>query len=163
MKTTLKILVVLMTFGGSFAMAGGTLAVTRMEKDGTCNLVVTQTNSSARIAFEVLRLLQYDPDLAEWVDRTVELPAGKKTGEIESGTLVALSPITHRVGLFWLEWKENGQTLSAFVHSGPVLCNDVRLGPPPKPDLIAQCVPGTNSARAVFVPDPTKLKKNDKD
>ena len=162
MKTILEILVVLVTLVGSFAMAGGTLAVTRIEKDGTCNLAVTRSNSSARIAFEALRLLQYDPDRAEWIDRTGEIPAGKKASEIEPGTLVVLSPITHRVGLFWLEWKEDGQTLSAFVHSGPVLCNDVRLGPPPKPDLIAQCVPGTNSARAVFVPDPTKLKK-DKD
>ena len=162
MKTILMLIVVTMMFGNAFALADSTLAVRRNEKDGTCNLVVAQTNPSLIIIFEILRLLQYEPNSSEWVDRIGEIPAGMKASKIKPGTLDVLSPITHRVGLFWLEWKEDGQTRSAFVHSGPVLCNDVKLGPPPKPDLIAQCVPGTNSAKAVFVPDPRKLKKKDK-
>ena len=152
-----------MVLGSSFALADGTLAVRRIEKDGTCNLVVTQTNSTTRITFEALRLLQYDPDRAEWVDRTGEIPAEKKVRETETGTEVVMAPITHRVGLFWLEWKEDGHTHSDFVHSGPVLCEDLKLGPPPKSGMIAQCIPGTDSAHAIFVPDPRKLKRKHKE
>ena len=163
MRTIFQLAVATMILGSSLALADGRLAVRRIGKDGTCNLVFTQTNSSARITFEALRLLQYLPDRAEWIDRTEEIPSEEKAREIGTGKVAVLGPITRRVGLFWLEWKEDGQTHSAFVHSGPVLCNDIEIGPPPKPDLIAQCVPGTNSARAVFVRDPRKLKRTGKE
>jgi hypothetical protein len=86
MKTILKIIAAAMILGNSFALADGTLSVRRIGKDGTCNLVVTQTNSTTRITFEALRLLQYDPDRAEWVDRTGEIPTEKKARETETGT-----------------------------------------------------------------------------
>ncbi len=75
------------------------------------------------------------------------------------GNPLVWAPITRRVGLLWLEWKEDGQTHSGFIYSGRVLCNDVHLGAAPGPGMIPQCIPGTNSATATFVPDPRLLKR----
>jgi hypothetical protein len=41
------------------------------------------------------------------------------------------------------------------VASGPVLCNDIDLGPAP-PGQIAACVPYANRAEARFVAEPAK-------
>jgi hypothetical protein len=57
------------------------------------------------------------------------------------------------VALFWLEWSEDERVISTTAVSGPVQCNDIEIGEPPK-GMIAACVPSVDSARAMFVPDP---------
>jgi hypothetical protein len=54
--------------------------------------------------------------------------------------------IGNRTGLFWQDGK--------MVVSGPVKCNDVMLPPPPRPGMVAACIPSERSARAGYVPDP---------
>ena len=60
------------------------------------------------------------------------------------------------VGLFWATWDEDGHRLSSAVYAGPILCQDVMLGPAP-PGHVALCVPFANRAEARFVPDPAGL------
>lgn len=60
------------------------------------------------------------------------------------------------IGLFWVIWEEDGHRYSAAAYAGPVMCNDVMLGPEP-PGRIAICVPFPDRAQARFVPDPAGL------
>ena len=60
------------------------------------------------------------------------------------------------VGLFWVIWDEDGHRLATAVYAGPILCNDVMLGPAP-PGHVAMCVPFADRAEARFVPDPAGL------
>jgi hypothetical protein len=48
--------------------------------------------------------------------------------------------LTDHVGLFCVEWKEDGHAVDRLIFSGPILCNDVMIGDPPK-GMIATCVP----------------------
>jgi hypothetical protein len=49
---------------------------------------------------------------------------------------------------------ENGVAFESKVFVGRVLCNDVMLPPPSRPDVIRTCVPLPNGAMAGYVPDP---------
>jgi hypothetical protein len=67
-------------------------------------------------------------------------------------------------GLYWLRWSEQSTSegsagrvrwRDSMVAAGPLLCNDIHLGPAPA-GRIAACVPGDKEARATFVPDPSQ-------
>jgi len=88
-----------------------------------------------------------------------ELYAGVR-GDDELNTLdslvslfrvVTVSPALARAGgLFKRDYaKSHGIGLADAI----IAATTEKMGPPPKSGLIAQCVPGTNSAMAVFVPD----------
>jgi hypothetical protein len=64
--------------------------------------------------------------------------------------------------LFWLRWSEQNEDnrsargvarREALVTSGPVLCQDLALGPAPA-GQVAACVPLAGRAEARFVPKP---------
>jgi hypothetical protein len=59
-----------------------------------------------------------------------------------------------KIVLFYVEWEEDGKVCGALATSGPVLCNDLRIGKPPK-GMVAACFPFPKSSRAMFVTDPT--------
>jgi hypothetical protein len=61
--------------------------------------------------------------------------------------------LTKGIGLLWVRWKEDDRETEAFVFAGPILCNDVMLGPEPS-GMVAVCVPFADHAKAMFVPDP---------
>jgi len=44
------------------------------------------------------------------------------------------------IGLLWLDWKEDGYRADRLIVVGPVLCNDLMIGEPPK-GMITVCVP----------------------
>lgn len=153
-KATLAVIITATT-----GIAGQSLLyVKRSDSTGISALSAKTGAVLTNCAFEIVTLLQYDTDNNEWIDRTQEIKATVLDHQ-NPATRDVLNPITAEPGLFWIEWAENGQNFNDFVYSGPVLCNDVKIGPPPNPDIIAQCVPGTNTARAMFVPDPRKHRK----
>ena len=66
------------------------------------------------------------------------------------------------IALLWVRWSEQHEDnrapsrvrgRSAYLFSGPILCNDLMLGPAPN-GLVAACVPFANRAEARLVPDP---------
>ena len=69
------------------------------------------------------------------------------------------------VALFWLQWGEqnDGERSAhslrcyrdALVTGGPILCNDVDLGPAPS-GQVAACVPYADRAEARFVLTPAE-------
>ena len=70
--------------------------------------------------------------------------------------------LPRETALFWLQWGEQNEVNGSsrrirfrdgLVTSGPVLCNDIDLGPAP-PGQIAACVPYADRAEARFVPSP---------
>jgi hypothetical protein len=103
-------------------------------------------------------LWRYDPTETAWVQ--VKHKADSPT-VIEAVTLAMSSPKTDQtlfalpetITLFWLEWSEDDRKSNGFAVSGPVLCNDIAIGEPPK-GMIATCVPFKDHATAMFVPDP---------
>ena len=121
-------------------------SVERDAASGRSRLVVANAQA-VPIRFEVQELWRYDPETRGW-SRERFKPVAKVTG----AGLVA--EITDKVGLYWLKWTENGQRVEGQVFSGPVRCNDVRLAPPPRADLVRACIPSRNSAKADYVPDP---------
>ncbi len=109
--------------------------------------------------FHFLSLWQYDVTAGRW-RRIIIVRAGEPiTLEPEAGTIYSarqdreLVVMPDQSGLFWCEWEEDGRQTGTLVHSGPILCNDLHIGPPPE-GMIAACVPSSSGARAMFVPDP---------
>jgi hypothetical protein len=107
-------------------------------------------------------LLRFVPEKDTWepmalpslptVDVPVPAPRQVYSGDTDQVILAIQDP----VGLFWIEWEEDGNAAAGFLIAGPVLCNDVRLGPAP-PGRVAACVPFEDRAEARFVPDPSSL------
>ncbi|NJN64875.1 MAG: hypothetical protein HC882_08320 [Acidobacteria bacterium] len=60
-----------------------------------------------------------------------------------------------QVGLYWVSWLEDGNENGDFVFNGPMLCEDIHMGPAPA-GRVATCVPREKSALAHFVPDPLR-------
>lgn len=111
------------------------------------------------VTLSAVGLWSYDVDKKIW-RRVVTFPAGlsvtlqpEKRQVYSRKTDRELIRLTDQVGLFWTKWKEDGQEMDAFVYAGPVLCNDIALGAPPK-GMVATCVPLADQATAMFVPDP---------
>jgi hypothetical protein len=83
--------------------------------------------------------------------------------DASNGNRVAFE-LPHEVALFWLQCGEendgersahNLRYRDALVISGPILCNDVDLGPPPS-GQVAACVPYADRAEARFVLTPAE-------
>jgi hypothetical protein len=83
----------------------------------------------------------------------VRLPVPPARQVYSGDTDQVLLVIPDPVGLFWAEWEEDDHRVTGFVFAGPMLCNDVMLGPAP-PAHLPLCVPFADHAEARFVPDP---------
>ena len=108
--------------------------------------------------FRLLSLWRYDPTTKKWTrenrndEKPVEIKiANTRVQNWEMDQTVFVLPSV--IGLFWLEWSEDERVVSTLAVTGPVTCNDLDIGEPPK-EMIAACVPSVDSARATFVPDP---------
>jgi hypothetical protein len=119
------------------------------------------------VVFHVAKVCRYDAAAGQWQHLSPPDPR-------RSTRLVPLSPedaskgdrvafeLPQETALFWLQWGEQHEDnrssrrirfRDALVTSGPVLCNDIDLGPAP-PDQVAACVPYADRAEARFVPRP---------
>jgi hypothetical protein len=85
--------------------------------------------------------------------KSVRLPIPAARQIYSHDTDLVLLDIPEPVGLFWAEWEEDGHRVTSFVYAGPLLCEDVMLGPATA-GRIAVCVPFPDRAEARFVPDP---------
>lgn len=109
--------------------------------------------------FLFLSLWQYDVTAGRW-RRIIILRAGEPITLVPEVRAIysaqqdrELVVMPDQSGLFWGEWEEDGRRAGTLVPSGPILCNDLHIGPPPE-GMIAACVPSAEGARAMFVPDP---------
>jgi hypothetical protein len=113
--------------------------------------------SSRRVV--VRAVSRFAPGPGTWEPVPVRLPASfrlppPKPRQIYSqDTDQVLLVIPEPVGLFWAEWEEDGHRVTSFMYAGPILCEDVMLGPAP-PGQVAVCVPFPDRAEARFVPEP---------
>ena len=119
------------------------------------------------VVFHVAKVCRYDAAAGQW--KHLPPPDARR-----STRLVPLSPegsskgdrvafeLPQETALFWLQWGEQNELnrssrsirfRDALVTSGPVLCNDIDLGPAP-PDQVAACVPHADRAEARFMPSP---------
>lgn len=104
-------------------------------------------------------LSRFAPGVDIWEPLPIRLPTSfrlpvPKPRQIYSqDTDQVLIVIPEPVGLFWAEWEEDGHRVTSFMYAGPILCEDVMLGPTP-PGQVAVCVPFADRAEARFVPDP---------
>jgi hypothetical protein len=109
------------------------------------------------IRFSLRGIWRYDPDGDRWakvlkvaVPQAVEI---KPTRPGEGNDQLQLVELPEQIGLYWVTWTENDEPFASLAFNGPILCNDVMIGDPPK-GKIATCVPFKDHARAQFVPDP---------
>ena len=119
------------------------------------------------VVFHVAVVCRYDAAAGQWQ----RLPPADPR---RSARLAPLSPedaskgdrvafeLPQDTAIFWLQWGEQNEDnrsarsiryRDALVTSGPVLCNDIDLGPA-LPDQVAACVPYADRAEARFVPSP---------
>jgi hypothetical protein len=118
-----------------------------IERDGRSGKVRLVAHGNT-VKFEVARLCRYDPPSNRW-SRERFAPINKVVG---AGVVAEVPDI---VGLYWVQWKENGRPFASLAVSGPVLCNDIHLAPSSRMGLIAACIPSPQSAQAAYVPDPS--------
>ena len=108
--------------------------------------------------FKLLSLWRYDPDKKVWNKVAFHVAGPVSVAPVERkvysrATDQTIFDLTDRIGLYWTEWREDGHRASTLVFSGPVACNDLKIGDPPK-GFIAAGVPYPDHGRATFVPDP---------
>ena len=118
------------------------------------------------VVFGVDKVCRYDPADETWHElprpdarRSWRIaPLGSRQGSMATRIAYETPP---DIGLYWVRWSEQDdgnrsanrvQWRDAHLFSGPVLCNDVMLGPAP-PEKVAMCVPFANRAEARFVPE----------
>ena len=99
------------------------------------------------LRLRVVDLWRYDPSSQRWL--RVPFPSAERA--VGQGVV---TKFPERIGLYWVRWTENGVAFESKVFVGRVLCNDVMLPPPSRPDVIRTCVPLPNGAMAGYVPDP---------
>ncbi|HEY8196597.1 MAG TPA: hypothetical protein VIG04_06445 [Gemmatimonadales bacterium] len=107
-------------------------------------------------------VFRYDPETEAWrrlaleplPAMTLTVAAPRQIYSAESDQVLLTIPLP--VGLFWALWEEDGHRLASAIYAGPILCEDVMLGPAP-PGRLAMCVPFADRAEARFVPDPSRL------
>lgn len=136
------------------------------KKSGMCMLKANLRMMKTTTKFSDFDLCRYEPREKKWhwmpfnapVEKNI-VPEHRQVSSLETDPVVRL--LTDVKGLFWLSWRENGRTVSSFIHSG-MFCNDVMIGPERKGDLIATCIPGKDTATADYVPDPGKYCRNGK-
>jgi hypothetical protein len=134
----------------------------REPRSGKCFLkaneyLLRQTTAKPR-RFRFRSLWSYNPTAKQWakIKRKAGLPVVIKPVKRDIYSYKSdptLLVLPDEVGLFWLEWSEDGRKVNGIAVSGPVLCNDITISKPPK-GMIAACVPFDDHATAMFVPDP---------
>ncbi len=119
------------------------------------------------IKFGVATVCRYDPSARQWEslqppdpDRNWRL-APLSLADAASGERVAFE-VPRETALFWIRWFEDREGnrsarmtrwRDALAVSGPILCNDLDLGPVPE-GRVAACVPFRDQAQARLVPRP---------
>jgi hypothetical protein len=119
------------------------------------------------VVFHVAKVCRYDAATGQWQNlpptdprRSTRL-APLSPADASKGDRVAFE-LPEETALFWLQWGEQNEDnrssrrirfRDGLVTSGPVLCNDIDLGPAP-PDRVAACVPHADRAEARFVRSP---------
>ena len=121
------------------------------------------------VVFHVNLICRYDADADKW--QLLPRPDARMSWRLVPGT-GAEAALGNRVAfelpketaLYWVHWSEQKEVNAAArlsvnrdttVISGPVLCNDIALGPAPA-GKVAACVPFADRAEARFVPEPVK-------
>src|SRR6185503_16764067 len=118
------------------------------------------------IEFVLRDVCRYDEAGDRWSrvsmpNETVGIRIAPRTAAESSGSRVVLR-IPEETALFFVRWVEhkdderssrNWTHRDTFATSGPMLCEDIDLGPEPK-GRVPACVPFSNRAEARFVPDP---------
>jgi hypothetical protein len=107
-------------------------------------------------------VFRYVPETETWArlaldplpSMTLKVALPRQVYSAESDPVLLTIP--QPVGLFWALWEEDGHRLATAIYAGPMLCEDVMLGPAP-PGRVAMCVPFADRAEARFVPDPSRL------
>ena len=117
--------------------------IQRHGPSGTLRLVA----AGSPVKFAVDGLCRYDGRSGSW-SREKFTTINKTVG---AGVVAELPG---RIGLYWVQWKEDGRRFASLGAAGPVLCNDISLAPTSRSDVIATCVPSQRSASAGYVPDP---------
>ncbi len=110
------------------------------------------------MTFSFLGIWRYEPDRKRWlkvnlnkIDSIVVVP--EKKDIYAPKTDKVLVNLLKEIGLFYIMWEEDGKQKSGLVCSGPIKCNDIRIGESPK-GMIATCVPFKDRAESMFIPDP---------
>lgn len=117
------------------------------------------TGSPRRLV--VRAILHFVPSADRWEPLAISLPKSVRVPVPPPRQVYSrdadqiLLTIPDPVGLFWVEWEEDGRRVTSFAYAGPTLCNDVMLGPAPV-GHVAVCVPFADRAEARFVPDPAQ-------
>jgi hypothetical protein len=121
------------------------------------------------VVFHLARICRYDATAGQWQRlpppdmRRVWRLAPLSPQDASNGNRVAFE-LPQEVALFWLQSGEQNdgersahslRYRDALVTSGPILCNDVDLGPPPSRQ-VAACVPYADRAEARFVLTPAE-------
>lgn len=141
------------------AVSGQVGYVYRNPATRMCSLNANLALMKKPVKFRVAELWLYNPEEKKWLKQAFEPVGPKRIGVVKRtvyshATDPVAAPLTDRIGLFWVKWSEDGRPFAAFVFSGPILCEDIAIGPMTKGDMVATCVPGTKSATAAYVPDP---------
>ncbi|MCC6197664.1 MAG: hypothetical protein IT518_24715 [Burkholderiales bacterium] len=142
----------------------------RERTTGHANLAVNEVwlhGHGAAVIVSVQRVCRYDPKENQW--RALSAPEPGKRWRLAPKSTAGervMYELPRETALFWVQWSErDDDRLGARVRyrdtrlvSGPVLCNDVMLGPAPE-GSVATCVPFADHAQARFVPDPASACK----
>lgn len=119
------------------------------------------------VVFHVAKACRYDAAAGRWQHLPPPDPRRStrllplSTEDASKGDRVAFE-LPQVTALFWLQWGEQREDnrssrrirfRDALVTTGPVLCNDIDLGPAP-PDQVAACLPYADRAEARFVQSP---------
>jgi len=145
----------------------GAFSLRRNPKTGFAVLQVNESLLRKPTDFLLRGVCRFDPDTGHWQQVPWSL-IGTPTRLTPSGANLTrvLVQLPREVALFCVYWTETeaGKAEStrpaevwreALAASGPVLCNDIDLGPPPA-GAVAACVPFPDRAQARFVPAPAE-------
>lgn len=149
--------------------ASGAISVRRATKTGFNAVQVDESLLRRPTNFLFRGICRYDPDTRHWQQVPWSLigvptrldPRPPGPGAIKTRVLVDLP---REVGLFCVYWTESDPAMAGLTPpgaiwreelavSGPMLCNDIHLGPAPA-GFVAACVPFPDRAEARFVPMP---------
>lgn len=146
------------------------VTIRRTPGAGTSALVVDESWFASRpdpIEFAFVALCRYDPSVDGW--KRLPPPISNHTIRISPRTIVeprAVDRVVVRLpaetALFWVQWIERAEgerstrresLRDSLATSGPILCEDIHLGPIPS-GRVAACVPFATRAEARAVPSP---------
>jgi hypothetical protein len=153
--------------GGVFAGAGELVYAAR--DGGRCSVRVRTPIVATRAkppTVTLQALCRYQPGSDRWAPVALPSPTSRlarpnphtpTARSMASDTLLfdvtALAAIEKDPALIALEWTVEGTRSSALLACGGILCQDLDFRPMP-PGKVAACLPGRQSAEALFVTDP---------